>query len=105
MALDKFTVTFQANPSFYDLRYPYTLPKQNFLWQKFTFIQFLLFLNSERKLQRDQYNNWNFLYTVGANMDMSYTDYVGTFRHGTNVWNYNSVLKHTDIKHDKCYSK
>ena len=103
LALDNFNDTMRANTAFYDLPYPYTLPKQDSLLQRSTFSQFLLYLNSPQKLQRDEYNNWNFVYSVGAKVAMSYTDYVGTFWYGTNVRNYNNVLRNIDFDKDRCY--
>ncbi len=103
MAFEKFDDTLRANETFYDLPYPFTLPRQDSLLQKSTLSEFLIFLNSKQKLQRDEYTNWNFFYSVGAGMNMSLTDYVGTFWYGTNVRNYNNVLRNTDFGKDRCY--
>lgn len=103
LALDKFEDSTRTNIEFYDLPFPYKLPNQDSLLQKSTISKFLLFLNSEKKLSRDDYTNWNWLYSVGTGNDITATDYVGTFWYGTNVRNYNNVLRNVDYKNDKCY--
>lgn len=101
--IGKFDDSTRSNTEFYDLPFPYKLPKQDSLLQKSTLTDFILFLTSEKKLLRDEYTNWNFLYSVGKTNDMSTTDYVGTFWYGANVRNYNNVLRNVDYKNDKCY--
>lgn len=102
-AIGNFNDSTRTNSKFYDLPYPYKLPKQDSLLQKSTLSQFLLYLNSETKLQRDEFVNWNYLYSVGTGTDMTVTDYVGTFWYGTNLRNYNNVLRNVDYEKDKCY--
>lgn len=102
-ALDKFNDTTRTNAAFYDLVYPYKLPKQDSLLQASTLSEYLLQLNSAKKLQRDEYTNWNFFYSLGTGQDMSSTDYVGTFWYGTNVRNFNNVLRLVNYKQDNCY--
>ncbi|OAQ39119.1 hypothetical protein A5893_10640 [Pedobacter psychrophilus] len=102
-AIGAFEDSARTNKEFYDLPFPYKLPKQDSLLQKSTLSNFLLSLNNEKKLMRDEYTNWNWLYSVGKENDMSTTDYVGTFWFGTNVRNYNNVLRNTDYKKDNCY--
>ena len=103
IALGNFNDTTRTNSKFYDLPYPYKLPKQDSLLQKSTLSQFLGFLNSKQKLQRDEIENWNYLYSVGTGTDITTTDYVGTFWYGTNVKNYNNVLRQVDYGKDNCY--
>lgn len=103
LAIGSFEDSTRTNKEFYDLPYPYKLPKQDSLLQKTSLSDFILFLNSEKKLMRDEYTNWNWLYSVGKGNDMSTTDYVGTFWFGANVRNYNNVLRNIDYKNDKCY--
>lgn len=102
-AIGNFNDSTRTNSKFYDLPYPYKLPKQDSLLQKSTLSQFLLFLNSKRKLQRDEFVNWNYLYSVGTGTDMTITDYVGTFWYGANLRNYNNVLRNVDYEKDNCY--
>lgn len=102
-AIGNFNDSTRTNSKFYDLPYPYRLPKQDSLLQKTTLSKFLLFLNSETKLQRDEFTNWNYLYSVGTGTDMTVTDYVGTFWYGTNLRNFNNVLRNVDYEKDKCY--
>ena len=101
--LDKFNDTTRTNAPFYDLAYPYRLPKQDSLLQASTLSGYLLHLNSANKLQRDEYSNWNFFYSLGTGQDMSSTDYVGSFWYGTNVRNFNNVLRLVDYKQARCY--
>lgn len=103
MAFNSFDDSSRTNPSFYDLPFPYHLPKQDSLLQVSTLTQFILYTNSPAKLLRDEYTNWNYLYSMGTGTDMSMTDYVGTFWYGTNLRNYNNVLRATDYKNDSCY--
>ncbi|GAB3700083.1 hypothetical protein GCM10027592_26770 [Spirosoma flavus] len=103
VALDKFNDTTRTNAAFYDLPYSATLPKQDSLLQKSTLSQFLLFLNSPEKLKRDEYTNWNYLFSIGTENDMSATDYVGTFWYGTNLRNFNNILRQVDYTNDNCY--
>lgn len=102
-AIGNYNDSTRTNSKFYDLPYPYKLPKQDSLLQKSTLSQFLLFLNSETKLQRDEFENWNYLYSMGTGTDMTITDYVGTFWYGTNLRNFNNVLRNVDVEKDKCY--
>jgi hypothetical protein len=103
MALGNFNDSTRTNSRFYDLPYPYRLPKQDSLLQKSTLSQFLCFLNSKQKLQRDEIENWNYVYSVGTGTDITYTDYVGTFWYGTNVRNYNNILRQVEYNKDNCY--
>ncbi len=103
MALGSFDDSTRTNAKFYDLPYPYRLPKQDSLLQKSTLSQFLAFLNSKQKLQRDDIENWNYLYSVGTGTDITATDYVGTFWYGTNLRNYNNVLRQVEYDKDNCY--
>ncbi|MEO6638437.1 MAG: DUF5694 domain-containing protein [Ginsengibacter sp.] len=100
--LDKFDDTLRSNASFYDLPYPYKILKQDSLLQKLTLTQFLLQLNTPKRWAYEEYSNWNYLYSIGED-NMSATDYVGTFWYGTNLRNYNNVLRQADINKDKCY--
>lgn len=102
MAIDNFEDSTRSNAKFYDLPYPFRQPKQDSLLQKVTLTDFILQLNSNKRQQYEEYSNWNFLYSVGAD-NMNATDYVGTFWYGTNVRNYNNVLRQVDIEKDKCY--
>ncbi len=93
----------RTNDKFYDLPFPYKLPKLDSVLQNSTLSQFLLYLNSPLKLQRDDYTNWNYLYSMGSGNDMSFTDYVGTFWYGANVRNFNNILRQADYGKDRCY--
>jgi hypothetical protein len=102
-AIGTFEDSTRSNTSFYDLPFPERLPNLDSLLQKNTLTQFILHLNSKKRLMRDEHTNWNFLYSVGTANDMSTTDYVGTFWYGTNLRNYNNLLRNVDYKNDKCY--
>lgn len=102
-AIGNFEDSTRTNAGFYDLPMPYRLPKQDSLLQKSTLAEFMLYLNSPKKQVQDEYTNWNWLYSVGTGMDISTTDYVGTFWYGANVRNYNNVLRNVDYKKDNCY--
>jgi hypothetical protein len=101
-AISNFEDTTRNNAKFYDLAYPLKIPKQDSLLQKSTLTDFILQLNSSRRQQYEEYNNWNYFYSIGEN-NMSATDYVGTFWYGANVRNYNNILRKVDIDKDKCY--
>jgi hypothetical protein len=102
-AIGNFEDSTRTNAKFYDLPVPYRLPNADSLLQKSSLSQFLLYLNSDTKLQRDEFVNWNYLYSIGTGTDMTVTDYVGTFWYGTNLKNYNNVLRKVDYEKDKCY--
>lgn len=101
-ALDRFNDTTRSNAAFYDLPYPYKQAKLDSFLQKATLTQFLLHLNTPQLWQYEEYTNWNYFYSIGAD-NMNATDYVGTFWYGTNVRNYNNVVRRADLIHDKCY--
>ena len=103
IALQNFNDTTRTNSAFYDLPFTYKLPKQDSLLQKATLSEFLLFLNSDRKLQKAEYEEWIFFFKQKTAYDMSSTDYVGTFWYGTNLRNYNNVIRQVDYKNDNCY--
>ncbi len=103
LALGNYEDSTRANAEFYDMPYPYRLPKLDSLLQKSTLSNFLIYLNSKTKLQRDEYVNWNFFLSVGTGSDMTFSDYVGNFWYGTNLRNYNNVLRKVDYKNDNCY--
>jgi Family of unknown function (DUF5694) len=102
MAINNFEDSTRSNAKFYDLPYPFRQPKQDSLLQKTTLTDFILQLNSNKRQQYEEYNNWNYVYSIGKD-NMNVTDYVGTFWYGTNVRNYNNVLRQVDIEKDKCY--
>ncbi|MDZ7900123.1 MAG: DUF5694 domain-containing protein [Arcicella sp.] len=103
IALGNFNDSTRTNAKFYDLPYPYKLSKQDSLLQKSSLSEFLLFLNSEKKLQKAEYEEWNYFLSMGTGNDMSSTEYVGTFWYGTNLRNFNNVMRQVDYKKDKCY--
>jgi hypothetical protein len=102
MAIGNFEDSTRSNTKFYDLPYPFRQLKQDSLLQKTTLTDFILQLNSNKRRQYEEYSNWNYLYSIGTD-NMNATDYVGTFWYGTNVRNYNNVLRQVDIEKDKCY--
>lgn len=102
-ALGEYGDTTRTNAAFYDLPFPEKLPKLDSLLQKSTMSEFLLYLNSDKKLMRDEYVNWNYLYSVGTGTDITVTDYVGTFWYGTNLRNFNNVLRNVEYEKDECY--
>jgi hypothetical protein len=102
-ALGNFNDSTRTNSKFYDLPYPQKLPKQDSLLQKSTLSEFLLFLNTEKKLQKAEYEEWNYFLSMGTGNDMSSTEYVGTFWYGTNLRNFNNVMRQVDYEKDKCY--
>lgn len=102
-ALGNFNDSTRTNASFYDLRYPYKFPKQDSLLQKVTLTDFLLHINSEKKLQGAEYSEWNYFLSMGTGNDMSSTDYVGTFWYGANLKNFNNLMRQVDYKNDNCY--
>lgn len=102
LAIGNFEDSTRSNATFYDLPYPNRQPKQDSLLQKSTLTDFILQLNSKKRQQYEEYNNWNYFYSVG-NDNMNVTDYVGTFWYGANVRNYNNVLRQTEIDKDRCY--
>ncbi len=102
-AIGTFEDTTRSNTGFYDLPMPYRLPKQDSLLQKSTLSEFLLYTSNPKKQVQEEYSNWNWFYSIGTGMDMSVTDYVGTFWYGANVRNYNNVLRNIDYKKDNCY--
>ena len=102
MAIGNFEDSTRSNAKFYDQPYPFRQPKQDSLLQKTTLTDFILQLNTTKRQQYEEYSNWNYLYSIGTD-NMNATDYVGTFWYGTNVRNYNNVLRQVDIEKDKCY--
>jgi hypothetical protein len=102
LAIGNFEDSTRSNAEFYDLPYPYKQPKQDSLLQKSTLTDFIIQLNTTKRQQYEEYSNWNYLYSIGQN-NMNATDYVGTFWYGTNVRNYNNVLRQVNIEKDKCY--
>jgi hypothetical protein len=103
LELGNFNDTTRTNTSFYDLPYPYKLPKQDSLLQKVTLTDYLLHLNSDRKLQWADYGEWNYYLSMGTGNDMSSTEYVSTFWYGANLRNFNNVMRQVDYKKDNCY--
>lgn len=101
LALADFNDTTRSNAAFYDLPYPVRLPKHDSLLQQSTLSQFLLYLNTPQRQRYEDYSNWNYYYSIGAG-NLSATDYVGTFWYGTNVRNFNNVLRRVEPA-DKCY--
>jgi hypothetical protein len=101
-SFENFEDSTRSNTQFYDLAYPFKQPKQDSLLQKQTLTDFILQLNTPKRQQYEEYNNWNFFYSVGKD-NMNLTDYVGTFWYGANVRNYNNVLRQVDLKKHKCY--
>ncbi len=102
IAIGNFEDSTRSNAKFYDQRYPFKQPKQDSLLQKTTLTDFILQLNTSRRQQYEEYSNWNYAYSIGTD-NMNATDYVGTFWYGTNVRNYNNVLRQVDFEKDKCY--
>jgi len=103
MALTTFEDSTRTNARFFDLRFPQRMPNIDSLLQRTTLTQFLSHLNSPQKLMRDEYVNWNYLYSMGTGSDMTMTDYVGTFWYGTNLRNFVNVLRQADYQKDNCY--
>lgn len=103
LALDQYNDSLRSNPAFYNLPYPYTLPNLDSLLQRKTLTEFFLELNSPRRLQRADYNEWRWFQSVGTGNNMSVLNYVGTFWYGTNLMNFNHVLRQTDYARDNCY--
>ena len=103
LALDEYTDTSRSNKFFYNQPFPYRLPNQDSLLQKVSILEFIRSLNSPEKQRRDDYSNWNYAYSIGKDGNMTMTDYVGTFWYGTNLRNYNNVLRAVDYKSDKAY--
>ena len=102
VSLGHFEDSTRSNAKFYDLPYPHKQAKQDSLLQKTTLTDFILQLNSHKRQQYEEYNNWNYFYSVGKD-NMNATDYVGTFWYGTNVRNYNTILRQVDLENDTCY--
>jgi hypothetical protein len=102
MAIGGFEDSTRTNEKFYDLPYPFKRPKQDSLLQKSTLTDFILYMNSSERQQYEEYNNWNFFYSIGQD-NMNATDYVGTFWYGANVRNYNNVLRQVDLEKDHTY--
>ncbi len=102
IAIGNFEDSTKSNAQFYDLAFPQRQPKQDSLLQKTTLTDFILQLNDSKRQQFEEYNNWNYFYSIGKD-NMNATDYVGTFWYGANVRNYNNVLRQVDIEKDKCY--
>ncbi len=103
LALGNHEDSTRTNAKFNNLPTPYSLPKQDSLLQKSTLTEFILQLNSPKKLMRDEYTNWNYMYSMGTGNDMNMTDYVGMFWYGTNLRNFNNVLRQADYEKDNCY--
>lgn len=103
MELGTFNDETRTNTKFYDLKYPYTFPKQDSLLQKVTLDKFLLHINSEKKLQQAEYNEWNYFLSMGTGNEMSSTEYVSTFWYGANLRNFNNIMRQVDYKEDNCY--
>jgi len=101
--LGSFNDTTRTNAAFYDLPYPYKMLKQDSLLQKSSLKEFLIQLNSDKTLQKAEYSEWNYFLSMGTGADMSSTNYVGTFWYGTNLQNFNNVLRQVDYKKDTCY--
>ena len=102
-ALGNFNDSTRTNAVFYDLRYPAKFPKSDSLLQKSTLSKFLLYLNTDSKLKKDEYEEWNYFLSMGTGLDMSSVDYVGTFWYGTNLRNFNNVMRNVDYEKDQCY--
>ncbi len=102
-ALANFNDSTRTNAKFYDLPYYYKLPKEDSFLQKTTLAKFLLYINSEQKLRKAEYEEWNYFLSMGTDSDMSSTEYVSTFWYGTNLRNFNNVIRKVDYKNDNCY--
>lgn len=93
----------RTNAQFYDLKYPYKFPKLDSLLQKVPLDKFFQHINSEKKLQQDEYNEWNYFLSMGTGSDMSSLEYVSSFWYGANLRNFNNVMRQVDYKQDECY--
>lgn len=103
LELGNFNDESRTNAKFYDLKYPYKFPNQDSLLQKVTLSKFLLQINSVKKLQQAEYNEWNYFLSMGTGNDMSSTEYVSTFWYGANLRNFNTIMRQVNYKEDNCY--
>lgn len=102
-ALQKFEDDSRTNPAFFDLPFPYKLPKRDSLLQKTTLAEFLIDDNSETRMQQTDYNEWNPAMSYGTDLTMTNVDYISTIWYGANLKNYNNVLRQVDYKNDDTY--
>jgi Family of unknown function (DUF5694) len=103
MALSKFEDESRTNTPFYDLPFPQKLGKQDSVLQKSTLTEFYRFINKPIKLQQSDYYEWNSALSYGTGEVMTNADYIGQYWYGTNLKNYNNVLRQVDYKSDKTY--
>jgi hypothetical protein len=103
LALSKFEDESRSNTAFYDLPFPQRLGKQDSILQKSTLTEFYRFINKPLKLQQADYNEWNSPLSYGTGEVMTNADYIGQYWYGTNLKNYNNVLRQVDFKNDKTY--
>ena len=100
IALAAFNDETRTNSEFYDLKYPYKLPKQDSLLQKVSLDKYLLHINSEKKLQQADYYEWNYFLSMGTGNDMSSMEYVSTFWYGANLRNFNNIARQINYNED-----
>ncbi len=103
LELGNFNDETRTNAQFYDLKYPYKFPKLDSLLQKVPLNKFLQHINSEKKLQQAEYNEWNYFLSMGTGSDMSSLEYVSSFWYGANLRNFNNIMRQVDYKQDECY--